>query len=66
MKNLEKNIEILMGALCGADSCRTGRYQQFKEKLYMEKETIGLYLSGHPLDEYQDVIKDNKIGRAHV
>jgi len=30
-----------------------------KEKLYMEKETIGLYLSGHPLDEYQDVIKDD-------
>lgn len=25
----------------------------------MEKETIGLYLSGHPLDEYQDVIKDD-------
>lgn len=30
------------------------------EKLYMEKETIGLYLSGHPLDEYKDVIKDDK------
>lgn len=28
-----------------------------KEKLLQEKELIGLYLSGHPLDDYQDVCR---------
>jgi DNA polymerase-3 subunit alpha len=28
-----------------------------KEKLLQEKELLGLYLSGHPLDEYQDVCR---------
>ncbi len=27
-----------------------------KEKLQMEKEVLGLYLSGHPLDEYKDIL----------
>lgn len=26
-----------------------------REKLYMEKETTGLYLSGHPMNEYRDI-----------
>ncbi len=29
-----------------------------KEILQMEKETLGLYLSGHPLDEYKEVIRE--------
>ncbi len=28
-----------------------------KEKLAMEKEMLGLYLSGHPVDEYKDALK---------
>lgn len=28
-----------------------------KEKLMMEKEVLGLYLSGHPLNEYKDILK---------
>lgn len=28
----------------------------FKEKLKMEKEVTGLFISGHPLDEYREVI----------
>ena len=28
-------------------------------KLGMEKEMLGVYLSGHPLDEYADLIRDN-------
>ena len=27
-----------------------------KEKLQMEKEVLGLYLSGHPLNEYKDIL----------
>jgi DNA polymerase-3 subunit alpha len=43
------------------------------EKMNMEKEILGIYLSGHPLDEYTDIIKqiaaDNKSyvsGKAFV
>jgi DNA polymerase-3 subunit alpha len=28
-----------------------------KERLRLEKETLGLYLTGHPLDEYEDELK---------
>jgi DNA polymerase-3 subunit alpha len=30
-----------------------------KEILYMEKEIMGIYLSGHPLDQYKDLIEKN-------
>lgn len=33
---------------------------QIKEKLEQEKEMLGLYLSGHPLDEYQSVFQNPK------
>lgn len=33
---------------------------EMKEILEMEKETLGFYVSGHPLDEYQDILT-NKI-----
>lgn len=32
-----------------------------KEKLTWEKELIGLYLSGHPLDQHKETLKKNKI-----
>ena len=35
-----------------------------REQLKMEKELLGLYISGHPLDSIKE--KLNKIGRAHV
>ena len=28
-----------------------------REKMLMEKETTGLYLTGHPMDEYRDAVK---------
>lgn len=34
-----------------------------KERLNFEKETIGFYLSGHPLDQYQDLLKEKKVVR---
>ncbi len=30
----------------------------FKEKIAMEKEVTGLFISGHPLDEYADILKN--------
>jgi len=32
-----------------------------KEKLIFEKETLGLYLTSHPIDKYQDLLKETKI-----
>ena len=29
------------------------------ELLAMEKEATGIYMSGHPMDEYQEIIKSN-------
>ena len=36
---------------------KTGRTMTKKEMLAMEKEMMGIYVSGHPLDEYSDIIK---------
>lgn len=36
---------------------KTGDFS-IKEKLAMEKEMIGLYISGHPLDEYASAVKE--------
>lgn len=35
-----------------------------REKMQMEKETTGLYLTGHPMDEYRDAVR--KIGAASI
>jgi DNA polymerase-3 subunit alpha len=33
-----------------------------KERLKAERETLGLYVSGHPLDEYADALKVHTVG----
>ena len=35
-----------------------------REKMAMEKETTGLYLSGHPMDEYRETVR--RIGAAPI
>ena len=35
-----------------------------REKMAMEKETTGLYLTGHPMDEYRDAVR--KIGASPI
>jgi DNA polymerase-3 subunit alpha len=35
-----------------------------REKMIMEKETTGLYLSGHPMDDYREAVRENR-RRAH-
>ncbi len=38
---------------------KSGRIPSKRELLDMEKEMLGLYISGHPLDEYKDYINKN-------
>ena len=38
---------------------KSGRVPTNRELLDMEKEMLGLYISGHPLDEYKEYIKKN-------
>lgn len=38
---------------------KSGRIPSSRELLEMEREMLGLYISGHPLDEYKDYIKKN-------
>ena len=38
---------------------KSGRVPSKRELLDMEREMLGLYISGHPLDEYKDYIKKN-------
>ena len=37
--------------------CRKARRWSLKERLNGERETLGLYLTGHPIDEYEDELK---------
>jgi len=39
------------------ESYRRAREWSFKERLRGEKETLGLYLTGHPIDEYEKEIR---------
>ena len=50
----------LLGPSAGRDvfeSYRGVREWSFKERLRGEKETLGLYLTGHPIDEYEKEIR---------
>ena len=38
---------------------KSGRVPSSRELLEMEREMLGLYISGHPLDEYKEYIKKN-------
>lgn len=38
---------------------KSGRIPSSRELLEMEREMLGLYISGHPLDEYKNYIKKN-------
>ncbi len=38
----------------------------FEEKLHWEKELLGLYISGHPLERYKDVLKNYKVSISDI
>ena len=37
--------------------CRTSTSTPPEERMLMEKETTGLYLSGHPMDQYREAVR---------
>ncbi len=64
-QNIEGQLD-LFGDLAGAEQAQEKisipHLAEFNamEKMIMEKETTGLYLSGHPMDSYRDAVR--KIG----
>ena len=64
-KNLEGQFDLFGG---GGDEPQSAPQLNLKnipefsrrELMTMEKETTGLYLSGHPMDEYRDLVKKRK------
>ena len=60
-KNLEGQFDLFGGGGegSGAPELRLKNIPEFSraELMTMEKETTGLYLSGHPMDEYREVAK---------
>ncbi len=66
-KNYENQISIFDPTILNeneSDSIKlkvmeTGRKITKKEMLDMEKEMLGIYVSGHPLDEYAEYVKKN-------
>ena len=61
-KNLEGQVDLFGGGLeekGAAPKVQMPDIPEFsvRELMTMEKETTGLYLSGHPMDEYRDLVK---------
>lgn len=60
--NTSAGMMDLFGEVIAADTTNTDVYSDFrrvrtwtmKERLNAEKETLGLYLTGHPIDEYEN------------
>ena len=61
MANTNAGMMDLFGAVIASDDSNIDVYSDFrrvrtwtmKERLNAEKETLGLYLTGHPIDEYE-------------
>ncbi len=70
-----QNAEAGMGDLFGVvdDAVDADPYQNFRhipvwtirERLAGEKETLGIYLTGHPIDEFEDELKQLHCKRIH-
>jgi DNA polymerase-3 subunit alpha len=51
-----ESADIMKGAEIDVELPNVSDFTK-QEKMNMEKDILGIYLSGHPLDEYDDVIK---------
>ncbi len=62
--NKPEGQDSLFGNIGGADNSsielKDAPEMQLEEKLSYEKELLGLYISGHPLDAHKDKLKDKK------
>ncbi|SDS68934.1 DNA polymerase III, alpha subunit [Halopseudomonas litoralis] len=64
LRSADSGHDDLFGALLGPaaerdlfEAYRNEREWTFKERLRGEKETLGLYLTGHPIDEYEKEVR---------
>ncbi len=58
-RNLEGQLDLFGGEEASGENAFLPKRPEFslEEKMAMEKETTGLYLSGHPMDAYRTVVK---------
>jgi len=58
-KNLEGQVDLFSMQDDYKDEIKLPNIPEYskKELLTMEKQTTGLYLSGHPMDDYRDIVK---------
>ncbi|MCL2562548.1 MAG: DNA polymerase III subunit alpha [Oscillospiraceae bacterium] len=65
-RNLEGQIDLFGGDTSEPREVPLPDVPEFgaRERMRMEKETTGLYLTGHPMDEYRD--KAKRIGAARI
>lgn len=63
-----KNQDSLFGSIAGSDDVRLDPVTPvtLHEKLLWEKELLGLYISGHPLDKYKEVLEKRPINVASI
>ncbi len=65
----KKNLDGQMGLFGGMDDDGPGRAipipslpeLSMADRMTMEKETTGLYLSGHPMDDYRAMLKNTRV-----
>lgn len=62
------NQDSLFGGIAGADDVRLDPVAPITlhEKLLWEKELLGLYISGHPLDKYKETLAKRPINVASI
>jgi DNA polymerase-3 subunit alpha len=70
-ENQPENQDSLFGAMTDTSSVPTLKLADFPvatatEKLAWEKELLGLYISGHPLDRYRAIIEKKDMNIAKV
>ncbi len=62
------NQDSLFGGIAGSDDVRLEPVAPITlhEKLLWEKELLGLYISGHPLDKYREVLEKRPVNVASI
>ena len=59
----DEDIQCVIDALKSDYLTQGPKIKEFeeRERLAMEKEVLGMYVSGHPLGEYEEELKNNKM-----
>jgi DNA polymerase III subunit alpha len=62
------NHDSLFGSIAGSDDIRLDPVAPITlhEKLLWEKELLGLYISGHPLDKYREILEKRPVNVASI